>query len=84
MYSGFNPDNTRGDTADNSCNIIDYITYASLGNATDFGDANLSSFVAGGHSSSTRTLKLGGIAEAPATHTDSIEFVTTASTGNAS
>ena len=36
MYSGFNPDNTRGDTAE--INVIDYITIATAGNATDFGD----------------------------------------------
>ena len=84
MYSGFNPDNTRGDTADSACNVIDFITYASLGNATNFGDANVSSFFAGGHSSATRTLKLGGISAGPATLTDSIEFVTTASAGNGS
>ena len=82
MYSGFNPDNSRGDTADGACNVIDFITYASLGNATNFGDANVASFFAGGCSSATRTLKFGGISEGPATLTDSIEFVSTASAGN--
>ena len=82
MYSGQNPDNDRGDTADGACNVIDYITYATLGNATDFGDANVASYFAGGCSSATRTLKFGGIAEAPGTLTNSIEFVSTASTGN--
>ena len=63
-------------------NTIDFCIFASIGDFTDFGDANVSSYFDGGCSDSTRTIKAGGIETAPATYTDSIEYVTTTSTGN--
>ena len=63
-------------------NTIDFCIFASIGNFIDFGDANVASYFDGGCSDSTRTIKAGGIQTAPATYTDSIEYVTTQSTGN--
>ncbi len=61
-------------------NVIDYVTIASAGNATDFGDtADLAYYGASGSSSPTRGIWAGG-------HPleDMIQYVTIASTGNAS
>ena len=67
-------------------NIIDFATIASAGNATDFGDllTGRGSFAV--VSSSTRGIcALGSKTESPsdAAHTNTIEFVTIASTGDA-
>ena len=66
-------------------NIIDFITIASAGNATDFGDLiNPLSADPSGFSSPTRGVIAGGEADSPLTAgTDVIQFVTIASTGNA-
>ena len=58
-------------------NAIEYITIASTGNGTDFGDDTLSRRAGGGASNSTRGLIAGGT---PSTNT--ITYVTIASTGN--
>ena len=60
-------------------NVIDYVTIATAGNATDFGDtADLAYYGAQGASSPTRGIWSGG---SPAE--DMIQYVTIASTGNA-
>ena len=67
-------------------NVIDYINISSTGNAVDFGDtSNLSYNSSGGQiSSSTRGLiKFGSTGPAPVTTTNTIEFVTISSTGDA-
>ena len=66
-------------------NVIDFITIASAGDATDFGDlpANITSHSAGsGVSNSIRAVRCAGYV-APAA-TNRIDYVTIATTGNAS
>ena len=57
--------------------VIQFINISTTGNATDFGDANVSSSAGASFASRTRGFKAGG-----APFTDSIEFVTFTSTGN--
>jgi hypothetical protein len=59
-------------------NVMDYVTIASTGNATDFGDMTRARKDNGSCSSSTRGLNAGGSG-----NTNSIDYVTIASTGNA-
>ena len=71
----------------NFSNTIDYVTIATLGNATDFGDSLLGGFGCGG-SSPTRGVAGGGyFANAPTGEvggfTNIIDFVEIATTGNA-
>ena len=69
-----------GDLADGAINVMDYITMASEGNATDFGDIqeNNEGFGAGG-SSATRGLIVG----CDSTNINRIDYITIATTGNA-
>jgi hypothetical protein len=62
-------------------NIIDYITIASIGNASDFGDLSGTRYTMGGTASSTRGVFAGGTV--PGGKTNVIEYVTIATTGNA-
>ncbi len=62
-------------------NTIDYVTIASTGNATDFGDLTVARQSPAGCSSSTRVLFAGGYDGSA--NRDVIDYVTTASTGNA-
>ena len=71
-------------------NIIDYITIASTGNATDFGDSTQSRYLSTGASSPTRATFAGGFAygndgggTAINGTVNIIDAVTIASTGNA-
>ena len=67
-----------------SSNIIEFITIASEGNATDFGDLTVARMSGGGASSKVRGLFCGGYAYPGSVVTkDEIDFVTIASTGNA-
>ena len=76
LYSG------GGD--DTKSNVMEYITIANTGNATDFGDLTVARTRMGAASSATRTLISGGIdGSSGNTGVDVIDFVTTASTGNA-
>tara|TARA_Y100000591_G_scaffold182023_2_gene157187 strand:+ start:961 stop:3486 length:2526 start_codon:yes stop_codon:yes gene_type:complete len=63
-------------------NIIDYITIASTGNATDFGDLTVARGYMAGLSSSTRGVVGGGNISGD-TYQNVIDFVTIASTGDA-
>lgn len=63
-------------------NEIQYITYASLGNATDFGDLSIPTVYVGAASSSTRFISAGGINTGGAAQ-NTMEYVTIATTGNA-
>ena len=65
-------------------NIIVYITIASTGNATDFGDLTLKRTTPAGCSSSTRGVFGGGYQNNSSTYTNVIDYVTIASVGNAS
>ena len=62
-------------------NIIDFITIATTGNASDFGDLSSGRYVMGGTASSTRGVFAGGTV--PGAKTNVIEYVTIATTGNA-
>jgi len=70
-------------------NTIDYITIASAGNATDFGDMTTVRGRGAGSSSETRTIMAGGFTDnagytsASSTTINVIDYITTASTGNA-
>ena len=61
-------------------NTIEYITIASTGNATDFGDATNSVTQGYSHASHTRGVFAAGTA---ASDTNTIDYVTIATTGNA-
>ena len=69
-----------GGTTPTLLNTIEYITIATTGDATDFGDLTTARRLAGACASSTRGL-FGG---AYNPYSDSIEYITISSTGNAS
>ena len=65
-------------------NTIEFITIATLGNTSDFGDMTQARSRGAGVSNSIRGVFLGGIVPgSPSTYTNRIDFVTIASTGNA-
>ena len=64
-------------------NIIDYITTATAGNATDFGDTDEKKTNGGGVNSSTRGIIGGGQADSPYPKVNTLEYITIASLGNA-
>jgi hypothetical protein len=66
----------------NEMDLIDYVTFSSTGNSTDFGDLVTTSNGGGGCSSQTRGVYAGGY-DAPTGKKDTIQYVTMASTGNA-
>ena len=64
-------------------NTIEFVTFASLGNVVDFGDAHKARDM-GGLASATRGLFFGGISTGPApSGTNVIKYITIASTGDA-
>ena len=63
-------------------NVIDYITIATTGNASDFGDLNLASRGSAGYSSATRGFISGGAITASPNVTATIRYVEIQSTGN--
>ena len=69
-----------GQTPNPNLNSIEYVTIASTGNGTDFGDLNNAVDYLGSCASATRGVFGGG--QTP-TKLDVIEYVTIASTGNA-
>jgi hypothetical protein len=72
-----------GDTGSLS-NIVDFIDITSAGNATDFGDLSSAANFCGGLSSKTRgCIALGSLGSGTANDSDTIEYFTIASTGNA-
>ena len=66
--------------ANSYSDIIDYVTIASAGNATDFGDLDVGSRYVSAAGSTTRGTITGG--QTSGGDTDRIEYVTIASTGN--
>jgi len=65
-------------------NVIDYITIASSGNATDFGDLTVARDPAvAGASNGTRAIFAGGRLDSSPFRSNVIDYVTTATTGNA-
>ena len=63
-------------------NVIEYITIASLGNATDFGDLTRKTYLAAGCSSPTRGTYAGG-EESPSADSNTIDYWQISTTGNA-
>ena len=63
-------------------NIMDYVTIASTGNATDFGDCTVTRIGAAGCASTTRGVFSGGLQNG-LTFLNTIDYITIASTGNA-
>ena len=63
-------------------NMIDYITFATTGDSTDFGDLTVARRGLSACSSPTRTVWGGGYIK-PSNHTQIIDFVTTQTQGNA-
>jgi hypothetical protein len=63
---------------------MEYVTIATTGNATDFGDSSIANGAAGnaGLSSTTRGVSGGGAINGGNNYTNTIEYVTIASTGN--
>ena len=68
---------------DTDINSIEFVTIASTGNATDFGDRTVVGRNPSAASSSTRVVMAAGH-PSPNSYTDTIDFITTATTGNAS
>ena len=64
-------------------NTIQFVTIATTGNATDFGDLTVSRYNGGGLSNSTRGCFAGGVTYPGATRQNIIDFVNIATTGNA-
>ena len=69
-----------GNTQDN---VIQYITIATAGNATDFGNLTVARQSMGGVSSNTRGVFGGGTKAASPYVVNTMDYITTASTGNA-
>ena len=66
----------------NAQDTIDYVTIATTGNATDFGNLTVARQASGSASSSTRGIIAGGYV-GPNSYTNHIDYVTIASTGDA-
>ena len=77
---------TRGVFANGGSNTIDFVTIASAGNATDFGDSTvLRAQCTATMSNSIRGVFAGGYQPSPnSTDTNTVDFITIATTGNAS
>ena len=77
---------TRGVFANGGSNTIDFVTIASAGNATDFGDSTLLRVqCTATMSNSIRGVFAGGYQPSPnSTDTNTVDFITIATTGNAS
>lgn len=67
-----------GNSYNNGNNVIEYVTVATTGNATDFGDRTVSVILSGSASDGTYGLFAGGYDT-----TNVIDYITIASTGNA-
>lgn len=73
-----------GYTSPSSVNNIQYVSIQSTGNAQDFGDLTVAASISGAVSSSTRGISAGGfVSPSPATYSQTIDFVTISTTGNA-
>ena len=92
MRAGAAGDATRGlcssgnatvSGSNSNSNVIDYVTIATPGNATDFGDGTLVRTELMGASDSSRSLFAGGYGDGSASERVTIDYVTTQTTGNA-
>ena len=74
-----------GGVSPGTTNVLDYITIGSTGNATDFGDLSVARRDPGALSNNLRGIALGGYSASPLNDVQNvIDYVTIASTGNAS
>ena len=64
-------------------NVIDYVTIATTGNSTDFGDLTNGRAFFGSAGSPTRLTFGGGALDTSGNTTNTIDYVTIATTGNA-
>ena len=80
MGGGQNAPADQGAVSATKENIMEYVTIASTGNATDFGDLTVARSQNGGTSSSTRGVYIGGRAPGAS---NIIDYITIASTGDA-
>ena len=83
--------NTRGlilignSSPNNNLNTVDFVTIASTGNATDFGDIFTGRYSVSSCSNSNRAVFLGGRTTSPSVvYLNAMEYVTIATTGNTS
>lgn len=92
MKAGAAGDATRGlcssgsatvSGSNSNSNVIDYVTIATPGNATDFGDGTIVRTELMGASDSSRSLFAGGYGDGSASERVTIDYVTTQTTGNA-
>jgi hypothetical protein len=72
-----------GGDANATLNNIDYITIATTGNATDFGDLTQTRSILGAASSQTRGLFAGGFNGESGNLVNTIDYVEIGTTGNA-
>jgi len=70
-------------TTGDKTNVIEYITIASTGNGTDFGDTTVALYNGNGGANATRGITSAGGNAHPAGRSNVIDYVTIASTGNA-
>ena len=70
-------------TSPNRTDRIDFVTIASTGNATDFGNLDASRYGLGSCSNQTRGMFAGGY-QTPGSQISNLDYITIASTGNAS
>ena len=63
-------------------NVLDYVTIATLGNATDFGDFSVARSAKSGGSSSTRGIFINGRYSPAGDYYNIIDYITISSTGN--
>lgn len=63
-------------------NTVDYVTIATTGNATNFGQLTQSRYGLAGSSSSTRGIFGGGYATSASGYVNTIDYITIATTGN--
>ena len=71
-----------GRIAPNNKSEIDFITIASTGNASDFGDLSEGKNQASATASKTRGVQIGGNNGSSPNNSNTMEFVTIATTGN--
>jgi hypothetical protein len=75
-------DTNMGQAPTTVVNTMDYITIASAGNATDFGDKTVASYYNTSSANTTRGIIAGGI-NSSSNRINTIEYITIASTSNA-
>ena len=64
-------------------NVMDYVTIATTGNATDYGDLTADNQRSGAMTNSTRGIFAGGATPNSSTFVNSVDKITIATTGNA-